>query len=121
MPWNASATAIIKKWSALGCFFSLHLKSAGKRVQCYHLSRTPCYCPRSSATTMIRRSPTRIQLKLDDLQEYESMRRTQELLEKSAEGAFPPTTEWTALRVSTKTSKEEIHERIGYVPQSRVS
>nr|CAD7207629.1 unnamed protein product [Timema douglasi] len=70
---------------------------------------------------MIRRSPTRIQLKLDDLQEYESMRRTQELLEKSAEGAFPPTTEWTALRVSTKTSKEEIHERIGYVPQSRVS
>nr|CAD7446897.1 unnamed protein product [Timema bartmani]CAD7460325.1 unnamed protein product [Timema tahoe] len=82
----------------------------------------PRYCPRCSVTTMIRRSPTRIQLKLDDLQEYESMRRTQEVLkEKSAEGVFPSTTEWTALRVSTKTSKEEIHERIGYVPQSRVS
>jgi hypothetical protein len=32
----------------------------------------------STQVTMIRRSPTRIELKLDDIQEYESMRREQE-------------------------------------------
>lgn len=63
---------------------------------------------------MIRRSPTRIELKLDDLTEYSQVRREFEAAKdhRATQGCGwnpPPKT------------KQEIHERIGYVPQPRPS
>jgi anaphase-promoting complex subunit 12 len=66
---------------------------------------------------MIRRSPTRIELKLDDIQEYESMRREQESRkEQQSENHSSSVEPW-----SPKTKQEIIHERIGYVPQPRMT
>ncbi|XP_034244461.1 anaphase-promoting complex subunit CDC26-like [Thrips palmi] len=58
---------------------------------------------------MIRRSPTRVVLKLDDLQEYESMRK-----EIEAKKGTPAQTTWDG---PTKTKQDIVRERIGYVPQ----
>lgn len=60
---------------------------------------------------MIRRNPTRIVLKLEDLQDYEVMRREQECKKQ----AIAPQLQ------TMKTKQEIIHERIGYVPQQRQS
>uniref|UniRef100_A0A6V7LB43 Anaphase-promoting complex subunit CDC26 n=1 Tax=Bracon brevicornis TaxID=1563983 RepID=A0A6V7LB43_9HYME len=61
---------------------------------------------------MIRRSPTRIELRLDDLQEYEVIKKEREAV-KSCEkaSAFNPPS-WGG-----KAQQSEIQERIGYVPQ----
>lgn len=59
---------------------------------------------------MIRRSPTMIDLKLDDLQEYESVRKEHEL-KKERQIAFNPPP-WGG-----KVAQREIQERIGYIPQ----
>ncbi|PSN48356.1 Anaphase-promoting complex subunit CDC26 [Blattella germanica] len=70
---------------------------------------------------MIRRSPTRIELKLDDIQEYESMRREQESRkEQQAAESHASSVESWAPGV-TKSKQEIIHERIGYVPQPRMT
>ncbi|KAK2575798.1 hypothetical protein KPH14_007182 [Odynerus spinipes] len=61
---------------------------------------------------MIRRNPTKIELRLDDLQEYEAMRKAHEA-KKEAErqqNFNPPS--WGG-----KVPQNEIHERIGYMPQ----
>ena len=58
---------------------------------------------------MIRRSPTRIVLKIDDLQEYESMRK-----EMEAKKGAPTPPAWDN---TTKTKQDIVRERIGYVPQ----
>lgn len=61
---------------------------------------------------MIRRNPTKIELRLDDLQEYEAMKKAHEA-KKEAErqqNFNPPS--W-----SGKVPQTEIHERIGYMPQ----
>ncbi|KAJ9595772.1 hypothetical protein L9F63_013016 [Diploptera punctata] len=70
---------------------------------------------------MIRRSPTRIELKLEDIQEYESMRREQESRkeQQAAENHGGGVEPWVP--GVTKTKQEIIHERIGYVPQPRMS
>lgn len=61
---------------------------------------------------MIRRSPTRIDLRLDDLQEYETMRKTLEAKKESErQPAFNPPP-WGG-----KVPQSEIQERIGYMPQ----
>lgn len=63
---------------------------------------------------MIRRSPTRIELSLDDLAEYESVRKEKDA-KKEAEkqgGPFNPPA-WGG-----KLTTTEIQERIGYVPQT---
>lgn len=59
---------------------------------------------------MIRRSPTRIELKLDDLNEYETVKDPDK---KSADRQSLFATTWN----NSKPSQSEIHERIGYVPQ----
>lgn len=61
---------------------------------------------------MIRRSPTRIDLRLDDLQEYEAMRKEQEARKESERQAGFNPSSWGG-----KVSQSEIQERIGYVPQ----
>lgn len=61
---------------------------------------------------MIRRSPTRIDLRLDDLQEYEAMRKA---LEAKKESERPPTFNPTSWGGTVPQS--EIQERIGYMPQ----
>ena len=69
---------------------------------------------------MIRRSPTRIELKLDDIQEYESMRREQESRKEQQAAESHGGVETWAPGVP-KTKQEIIHERIGYVPQPRMT
>ncbi|OXU29217.1 hypothetical protein TSAR_001268 [Trichomalopsis sarcophagae] len=63
---------------------------------------------------MIRRSPTRVELSLDDLLEYETAKKEKEAkkeAEKQAGSLVPPA--WGG-----KLSTTEIQERIGYVPQT---
>lgn len=65
---------------------------------------------------MIRRSPTRIELKLEDLNEFTQTVRKEyesakELRMVDQKGWIHPKT--------TKTTQEIIHERIGYNPQPR--
>jgi len=62
---------------------------------------------------MIRRSPTRIEMRLDDLQEYEDIKKAHEAKkdpERKASSMNPPA--WGG-----KVSQSEIQERIGYVQQ----
>ncbi|XP_017886350.1 anaphase-promoting complex subunit CDC26-like [Ceratina calcarata] len=62
---------------------------------------------------MIRRSPTRIDLRLDDLRDYEGMRtrlQLQKECEERQQALYPPV--W-----GTKVPQSEIQERIGYMPQ----
>lgn len=70
---------------------------------------------------MIRRDPTRIELKLDDIQEYE--RRKQEIEAEQIKNGFvqssgrqPPEVE-----EPKKTRAQIIHERIGFDPTPRVN
>lgn len=66
---------------------------------------------------MYRRKPTRIELKVEDLQEYEIMKKEYEMkmstVSKDSDIADSSET--------TKTRQSVIHERIGYKPQPRVS
>ncbi|KYN27618.1 Anaphase-promoting complex subunit CDC26, partial [Trachymyrmex cornetzi] len=63
---------------------------------------------------MIRRSPTRIEMRLDDLQVYEEIRKAHESKKdperKASSSMNPPS--WGG-----KIPQSEIQERIGYVPQ----
>lgn len=70
--------------------------------------------------SMIRRSPTRIELKLDDLQEHEAIRQCQESRrEQQATGKAANDTWLESLE--KKTKQEAINERIGFSgPQPRV-
>lgn len=68
---------------------------------------------------MIRRAPTSIELKLDDLGEYEAYRNEQELAKEQAKGA-KPTQEPPAWNPGPK-GKLEIYERIGYVPPTNTN
>ena len=66
---------------------------------------------------MLRRKPTRIELKLDDLEEYEALKREKELEKKSSQstGDLAMTPE---AKTSGKSIQEMIHMRIGYDLQS---
>lgn len=66
---------------------------------------------------MYRRKPTRIELKVDDLQEYEIMKKEYEakVINISKDSELPETSE------VSKTRQTVISERIGYKPQPRVS
>jgi anaphase-promoting complex subunit 12 len=74
---------------------------------------------------MIRRDPTRIELKLEDIQEYEQMKRKMEEEKKQksngspmeASGAIAPDADQ---HVTSKTRTEIIHERIGYDPAPKI-
>lgn len=61
---------------------------------------------------MIRRNPTRIELKLEDLEEYETLRKEIEQRKlKSSDKSE------ASLPVPQKSRQEVVHERIGYHPQ----
>lgn len=66
---------------------------------------------------MYRRKPTRIELKVEDLQEYEVMKKEYEakISNVNKDNEIPETSE------SSKTRQSIINERIGYKPQPRVS
>lgn len=66
---------------------------------------------------MIRRSPTRIDMRLDDLQEYEEMKKAHETKkdpDRKSSSMNPPV--WGG-----KVPQNEIQERIGYIPQQNPS
>ncbi|KAF2889503.1 hypothetical protein ILUMI_16669 [Ignelater luminosus] len=64
---------------------------------------------------MIRRFPTSIELKLDDVVEYETMRKEQEAAREQQKNS-KPYNEPPCWQAGPK-SKQEIHARIGYLPQ----
>jgi hypothetical protein len=61
---------------------------------------------------MIRRPPTRIELKLDDIAEYEQIRKTTETKKTSTTADAHSLSEMA----STKSKAEIIRERIGFDP-----
>ena len=66
---------------------------------------------------MIRRPPTRIEMKLEDIHEYEKVKREADAARRAANKAATPaaggsTSEGTAAQ---KTKREIIQERIGFV------
>lgn len=61
---------------------------------------------------MIRRKPTRIELKIADLDEYESMKKEREAAAKLAKSDPVLTPEMYATK-----SRETVHARIGYDPK----
>ena len=77
---------------------------------------------------MKRRDPTRIELKLDDIQEYEQMKRDLEMQQKEKEGTAESEAN-TDMMESTgpgnnagaKSRAETIHRRIGYDPAPKNS
>ncbi|KAI8439383.1 hypothetical protein MSG28_013192 [Choristoneura fumiferana] len=71
--------------------------------------------PEFRNSTMIRRPLTEIVLKLDDLQEYEALRRDQGSNSSSTDMQEDTT---KPLTTGTKT-QEEIHSRIGYAPKKK--
>lgn len=62
---------------------------------------------------MLRRNPTRIELKLDDISEYTEMREN-ELKKVNATNS-----QNTATGTTSAKSKQEVQDRIGYVPHPR--
>lgn len=67
---------------------------------------------------MYRRLPTRIELKIDDLQEYEVMKK--EWDEKKSPQEMNASTGKILDASSTAHAKLTVHERIGYKPEPRV-
>lgn len=64
---------------------------------------------------MLRRPPTSIELKLDDITEYEQMRQEVAKEQMKVSKAYNEVPNW---QPAPKT-KEEIYNRIGYVPPER--
>lgn len=64
---------------------------------------------------MLRRNPTRIELKLDDISEYTDMRESEmkKEKEKTMSQGLP-----ASMNMGVK-SKQEVQDRIGYVPHPR--
>lgn len=63
---------------------------------------------------MIRRSPTRIDLRLEDLQEYDPIKKEHESKKESERQSVFNLPLWGG-----KVTQSEIQERIGYAQQSR--
>ncbi|VDI35296.1 anaphase-promoting complex subunit 12 [Mytilus galloprovincialis] len=67
---------------------------------------------------MLRRNPTRIEVKLDDLEEYNQMKKDKELEQAkqrlASSDCHTPTHDSI---MDTRTRTEMIHERIGYDPK----
>lgn len=71
---------------------------------------------------MLRRKPTRLELKLDDIEEFESVRKDLESRKKQREevdlSSSEPDTA-APLSADAKTREQTIHDRIGYKPQPK--
>ncbi|NXF66275.1 CDC26 protein, partial [Ciccaba nigrolineata] len=75
---------------------------------------------------MLRRKPTRLELKLDDIEEFESVRKDLESRKKQredAEGVAPgeeaAAAAAIALGADHKSREQIINDRIGYKPQPK--
>ncbi|KAJ7308053.1 hypothetical protein JRQ81_008556 [Phrynocephalus forsythii] len=71
---------------------------------------------------MLRRKPTRLELKLDDIEEFEGARKELESRKKQREDAEVVSDgAGAALGLSTdhKSREQMIHDRIGYKPQPK--
>jgi len=70
---------------------------------------------------MIRRNPTRIELKMEDIQEYKDMKESEETKthSKNILGSSPNSSEIAG--VAPKASLETIHSRIGYNPRPKLN
>ncbi|NXU50489.1 CDC26 protein, partial [Turnix velox] len=74
---------------------------------------------------MLRRKPTRLELKLDDIEEFESIRKDLESRKKQREEAEATTpgeeTAAAAMTLGTdhKSREQMINDRIGYKPQPK--
>ncbi|XP_073496656.1 anaphase-promoting complex subunit CDC26 [Phyllobates terribilis] len=72
---------------------------------------------------MLRRKPTRLELKLDDIEEFENIRKDLESRKKQREEVDLSSSEQDAaavlLSADTKTREQTIHDRIGYKPQPK--
>ena len=67
---------------------------------------------------MLRRNPTRIEVKLDDLEEFNQMKKDKELEQtKQKLGSNDCHTPTQDSLMDTRTRTEFIHERIGYDPK----
>lgn len=65
---------------------------------------------------MIRRNPTRIELKLEDISEYNALRHGGENgKERTSPQSIPP---WS-YQILLSRNANIVHERIGFVPQPR--
>ncbi len=71
---------------------------------------------------MIRRPPTRIEMKLDDIQEYEKAKKEADARKaKAGKDAAAASGSGAAAAAAAKTRKEIIHERIGFDPTPKSS
>uniref|UniRef100_A0A8C5R604 Anaphase-promoting complex subunit CDC26 n=1 Tax=Leptobrachium leishanense TaxID=445787 RepID=A0A8C5R604_9ANUR len=73
---------------------------------------------------MLRRKPTRLELKLDDLDEFENLRKELESRKKQREEVDLSATDSdtaVSLTVDPKNREQNIHDRIGYKPQPKPS
>ncbi|XP_033923698.1 anaphase-promoting complex subunit CDC26 [Melopsittacus undulatus] len=70
---------------------------------------------------MLRRKPTRLELKLDDIEEFESIRKDLEGRRKQREDADSAAAgeEAAALGTDHKSREQMINDRIGYKPQPK--
>ncbi|KAM9326502.1 anaphase-promoting complex subunit CDC26 [Gastrophryne carolinensis] len=71
---------------------------------------------------MLRRKPTRLELKLDDIEEFESIRKELEMRKKQREEADLSVSEAEAaisLSGDSKAREQTIQDRIGYKPQPK--
>uniref|UniRef100_A0A8D0G1M6 Anaphase-promoting complex subunit CDC26 n=1 Tax=Strix occidentalis caurina TaxID=311401 RepID=A0A8D0G1M6_STROC len=73
---------------------------------------------------MLRRKPTRLELKLDDIEEFESVRKDLESRKKQredAEGVAPGEEAAAAIALGAdhKSREQIINDRIGYKPQPK--
>lgn len=66
---------------------------------------------------MLRRPPTSIELKLDDVVEYEDVRREQEANKEQNKKPYNDPPAWQ----QGPKSKQEIYNRIGYAPQNSMN
>ncbi|XP_042642750.1 anaphase-promoting complex subunit CDC26 [Tyto alba] len=72
---------------------------------------------------MLRRKPTRLELKLDDIEEFESVRKDLESRKKQREEAAAAAGEEAAAAIALgadhKSREQLISDRIGYKPQPK--
>ncbi|XP_053329805.1 anaphase-promoting complex subunit CDC26 isoform X2 [Spea bombifrons] len=72
---------------------------------------------------MLRRKPTRLELKLDDIEEFESIKKDleQQQQQQREEVDLSATEPEAAVSLSTdpKSREQTVHERIGYKPQPK--
>lgn len=66
---------------------------------------------------MIRRDPTRIEPKFDDINDYEVMRKEQDQRKVAAQKATADSPSDEVVGLGAKTKTQIINERIGYSPK----